>query len=123
MRTTRQQLGERGERIAGQWLEARGWTILERRFRSGHRDIDLVIGRVEAQGRVVAFVEVKTRASADFGGALSAVGWQKQREMARAARAWLSSGRRTGDVYRFDVVGVLYDSRGFEVTHIENAFQ
>ena len=72
---------------------------------------------------MIVFVEVKTRASGGFGGALSAVGWRKQREMARAARAWLSSSRRTGDLYRFDVVGILYGSRGFEVTHIENAFQ
>ncbi len=43
MLATRQVLGERGERIAERWLISRGWSIVDRRFRSGHRDIDLVV--------------------------------------------------------------------------------
>ncbi len=98
MTTARQVLGERGERIAERWLEARGWKILERRFRSGHKDIDLIVEHNGAEGRLVAFVEVKTRVSAGFGGPLAAVHWRKQREMARAARDWL--GRSEGGVWR-----------------------
>ena len=64
MSAARQVLGERGERIAEEWLVARGWRVVERRFRSGHRDIDLVVERTGDQGRVIAFVEVKTRVSA-----------------------------------------------------------
>ncbi len=122
MRTARQILGERGEQIAEQWLEARGWRILERRFRSGHRDIDLIVERVEEQGRVVAFVEVKTRVSSGFGGPLAAVHWRKQREMARAARDWLGKARESYAEYRFDVVGVVHGLGAAEVVHIENAF-
>ena len=126
MQTARQVLGERGERIAEQWLEARGWRILDRRFRSGHRDIDLVIEHHAADGRVIAFVEVKTRVSAGFGGPLGAVHWRKQREMARAARDWLSRSRGANGDYgacRFDVVGVIYGPGPPEIVHIENAFQ
>ena len=122
MQTARQILGERGERIAEQWLEARGWRILDRRFRSGHRDIDLVMERTAADGPVVAFVEVKTRVSAGFGGPLGAVHWRKQREMTRAAREWLSNSRQPYAAYRFDVVGVVYGPGVPEVVHIENAF-
>ena len=68
MQQERQEFGKRGERIAERWLVSRGWTVVDRRFRSGHRDIDLVIERSaqdeRSVGRVVAFVEVKTRASA-----------------------------------------------------------
>ncbi len=123
MQTARQVLGERGERIAEQWLEARGWHVLDRRFRSGHRDIDLVIERITTDGWLVAFVEVKTRVSAGFGGPLAAVHWRKQREMARAARDWLSRSRSAHAAYRFDVVGVIYGPSAPEVVHIENAFQ
>ena len=123
MQTARQVLGERGERIAEQWLEARGWRVLDRRFRSGHRDIDLIIERTGAEGRVVAFVEVKTRVSAGFGGPLGAVHWRKQREMTRAARDWLSRSRDASSAYRFDVVGVIYGPGVPEVVHIENAFR
>ena len=72
---------------------------------------------------MVAFVEVKTRASAGFGGPLAAVHWRKQREMARAARDWLSKSRDVYGSYRFDVVGVIYGPGVPEVVHIENAFQ
>ena len=57
MSAARQALGELGERIAERWLRRRGWRVMQRRFRTGHRDIDLV---VEREG-MVAFVEVKAR--------------------------------------------------------------
>jgi putative endonuclease len=123
MSAASQALGERGERIAERWLVARGWRVLERRFRSGHRDIDLVMERAGDEGRLIAFVEVKTRISSGFGGPLGAVHWRKQREMARAARDWMTRQKGAGEVFRFDVVGVVYGSGAPEVTHVENAFQ
>ncbi|MEO8192509.1 MAG: YraN family protein [Gemmatimonadales bacterium] len=123
MTAARQILGERGERIAEQWLVERGWRVLERRFRSGHRDIDLVIARSGAEGRLVAFVEVKTRVSTAFGGPLEAVHWRKQREMTHAARDWMARKRAPGDSFRFDVVGVVYGSGSPQVIHVENAFR
>lgn len=63
MSAARQVLGELGERIAERWLRERGWRVVQRRFRSGHRDIDLV---VEREG-TVAFVEVKARRGDRFG--------------------------------------------------------
>jgi putative endonuclease len=124
MLAARQILGERGEQIAERFLVARGWRVLERRFRSGHRDIDLIAERSDQGGaaRVVAFIEVKARVSPDFGGPLGAVHWRKQRELTKAARDWMSRFRRSGDVYRFDVVGVVFGPREPEVVHVENAF-
>ena len=113
----------RGERIAEEWLVKNGWQVIERRFKSGHRDIDLVMERQDDEGRLVAFVEVKARVSAGYGGPLGAVHWRKQREMARAARDWMSRERSAGDNFRFDVVGVLFGRGSPQVIHIENAFQ
>lgn len=113
-----QELGIIGERVAERWLRRRGWRVLQRRFRSGHRDIDLV---AEREG-VVSFVEVKTRSGASFGGPVAAVNWKKQRELARSAHTWVDRFGRRGEVYRFDVVGVLIDGRGVRVRHVENAF-
>ena len=70
----------------------------------------------------MAFVEVKTRVRDSFGGPLGAVHWRKQREMAHAARDWMSRHREAGDSFRFDVVGVVYGQGTPEVVHIENAF-
>ena len=123
MLTARQKLGEEGERIAERWLQSRGWTVLSRRFRSGHRDIDLVITRPSAEGWVVAFVEVKTRTSDRYGGPLGAVNWRKQRDLVKTARDWLRlSGHGAGE-FRFDVVGVTMRPAATDVVHIENAFQ
>ena len=125
MSATRQLLGERGERIAEQYLERKGGHILARRFRSGHRDIDLVAEWSKPDGveRMIAFVEVKTRVSPAYGGPLGAVHWRKQRELVRAARDWMARFHHLGDAYRFDVVGVVFGAMtGPEVIHIENAF-
>jgi hypothetical protein len=42
--------------------------------------------------------------------------------MAKAARDWMGRFHRSGDVYRFDVVGVVFGGPEPEVIHIENAF-
>ena len=123
MSAAKQELGRRGERIAEEWLVRKGWRVVERRFRSGHRDIDLVVERVGAEGRLIAFVEVKTRVSSGYGGPLGAVHWRKRREMARAARDWMSRPDSPRGNFRFDVVGIVYGEGPAQVIHIENAFQ
>jgi Predicted endonuclease distantly related to archaeal Holliday junction resolvase len=118
-------MGEKGERVAARWLAVHGWQIAERRFRSGHRDIDLVATRSTSNGgggREVAFVEVKTRASNSFGGPVSAVGWRKQRELSRSAKVWISRFQRPGDTFQFDVIGVILGPENVRVQHIANAF-
>ena len=127
MSAATQALGELGERVAARWLVRRGWRVLAHRFRSGHRDLDLVVRR----GRTVAFVEVKTRRAADggtraaeaFGGPVGAVTWRKQRELARSAWVWMDRHGGPRTVYRFDVVGVLVTPRGVRIRHIADAFR
>lgn len=118
MTAASQVLGEAGERIAEAWLAERGWRILDRRFRSGHRDLDLVAER----SGVVAFVEVKTRRGKDFGHPVEAVNWRKQRELARSASVWIARFGAGEHLFRFDVVGVLMGEGGARVRHVENAF-
>ncbi len=123
MSAARQALGERGERLAEEWLRRAGWRIVGRRFRSGHRDIDIVAERDAADGRTIAFVEVKTRVADTFGGPLAAVHWRKQREVSRAARDWMGRFRRPGVNYRFDVIAVTCGTgERPEIIHLENAF-
>ena len=122
MTVVRQKMGIKGERVAEKWLSVHGWEIAERRFRNGRRDIDLVATRAEPVGRTVAFVEVKTRTSADFGGPVSAVNWRKQRELSRSAKVWMSRFEKPGDTFRFDVIGVILGQEKVRVQHVENAF-
>ena|SRR2546423_2921741 len=124
MSVAEQEFGLKGERVAERWLTVHGWQIAERRFKNGHRDIDLVATREERDGtgRTVAFVEVKTRADWSFGGPTAAVSWRKQRELGRSAKVWMSRFQRPGDTFRFDVIGVILGPQNVRVQHIENAF-
>jgi len=114
----RQRFGLSGEAVAERWLQRHGWRLLQRRFRSGHRDIDLI---AERDG-TVAFVEVKARRNGEFGGPLEAVNWRKRRELARSASVWIDRHGRSGESYRFDVIGVIMDGGRVRVRHVENAF-
>ncbi|MFL5565336.1 MAG: YraN family protein [Gemmatimonadaceae bacterium] len=123
MTNGRQTMGLRGEQVAAKWLGVHGWQIAERRFRNGHRDIDLIATREDdGASRTVAFVEVKTRSSNNFGGPVAQVGWRKQRELSRSAKVWMSRFQRAGDNFRFDVIGVIIGPENVKVQHVENAF-
>jgi len=118
MSAARQQLGRIGEAIAARWLRRRGWRVVAERFRSGRRDLDLI---VERDG-TVAFVEVKTRNRTAFGDPVEAVSWRKQRELIRSAMVWADRFGPPGAAYRFDIVGVVVVGRDAKIRHVENAF-
>jgi putative endonuclease len=92
--------------------------VVNRRFRNGHRDIDLVV----SLDGVVAFVEVKARRGAEFGGPVGAVNWRKQRELARSAKVWVDRHGKPFEEYRFDVVAVLVSGSHVRVSHVPDAF-
>lgn len=116
----RQVRGLAGERAAFAFLTSCGWSVEAHRFRLGRHDLDLVVRR----GSVVAFVEVKTRRSMVFGLAAEAVGWRKQRVLAKVAELWRLRHGRPGDIYRFDLVSVTDGGNGrLEVEHLEDAWR
>ena len=116
----RQLRGLEGERAALAFLTSCGWQIEAHRFRLGRHDIDLVARR----GSLVAFVEVKTRRSSEFGTAAEAVGWEKRRSIHRVAALWMVRYGRPGDVYRFDLIAV-HERRGREsvIEHVPDAWR
>ncbi|HLV25464.1 MAG TPA: YraN family protein [Gemmatimonadales bacterium] len=117
-RSASQELGELGERIAERWLRRAGWSILARRWRSGHRDVDLIA----QSGSTVAFVEVKARSGLGFGDPATAVHWRKRRELTRSALSWIDRHGADGQSYRFDVFAVLVNGPNVRIRHLENAF-
>jgi putative endonuclease len=110
--------GLTGERVAERWLLRHGWRVLERRYRSGRRDIDLI---AERDG-LVAFVEVKARSGTSFGDPVEAVNWKKRNDLVRSASTWIDRHGRSGEHYRFDVIGVLVTGGHVRIRHVENAF-
>jgi putative endonuclease len=113
-------LGDRGEAMAARFLEQRGWTVVNRNFRMGRKEIDLVARR----GEVVAFVEVKTRAGLGYGHPLEAITWKKRREIQQVATAWVDRFGRPEDSYRFDAVAILVRAGAApEIEHVEDAWR
>jgi putative endonuclease len=114
-------LGDRGEDLAARFLQRAGWIILERNFRMGRKEIDIVVRR----GEVVAFVEVKTRAGLGYGHPLEAITWKKRREIQQVAAAWIERKGRPDETYRFDAVAVQVRGGGGEplIEHVEDAWR
>lgn len=93
--------GRRAERLAAWWLRLKGWHILAMRARTPVGEVDLVARR----GRVLAFIEVKARATeAD---AALALDDYRLRRVARAAEALLPRYMRDGDTVRLDAMFIV----------------
>jgi len=113
-------LGERGEEAAARHLEALGFRILDRRFRTRAGEIDLV---AEESGTLV-FVEVKTRASDRFGSPAEAVDARKRSRLLRAARVYLTRVSDPDRACRFDVMEVVPGpGNAFRCLLIRDAFE
>ena len=119
MQNPTQSLGRRGEELAAAYLEDRGWTILARNYRAGPKEIDLVASR----GGVVAFVEVKTRATSTGGTPLEPIRSHKRRAVESAARRWILENRCPGFAYRFDAIAVRVRGSRHEIEHIPDAWR
>ena len=116
-----QAVGARGEELATGHLQANGYRILERNFRSRGGEVDIVAR--DRDGTIV-FVEVKTRSNLAFGLPQLAVNSRKQRQIAKGALTWLSRNRSHQQAARFDVIAVLlHDDGCCELEHIVNAFE
>jgi putative endonuclease len=96
-----EQGGRRAETIAAWWLRLKGWAILARRVRTPVGEVDLVARR----GRILAFVEVKARASA--GEAALALDDYRLRRVAAAAEALAPRYARPGDDLRVDAIFIV----------------
>lgn len=109
--------GKKGEELAVKCLADKGFRILERNWRSGHREIDII---AESEGKLV-IVEVKTRKFIGGERIEEHITRRKQQFLVRSANAYLDYRNLDMEV-RFDVVLVTGESPPYRVEHIENAF-
>jgi putative endonuclease len=120
MTDDRKELGIRGEDEAARLLKNEGYKILERNYRCRFGEIDIVA----KEGDTIAFVEVKTRGSEEFGSPKEALDARKRRHITRASMDYLNRQRRSGEAHiRFDVVTVEKKGDRFATELIKNAFE
>lgn len=118
--TVSHQFGQTSERLAEQFLVAKGYRIVERNLRTSLGELDLVA----EDGDILVFVEVKGRTTEAFGGARLAVGRRKQHKLIQLASQYLAQRHLSDRACRFDVVLVQGDPtpKG-QIEHLENAFE
>lgn len=111
------ELGKLGEELAINHLISKGYRILDRNWRSGHKEIDIIA----MDGNTLVAVEVKTRKSNTFGDPDIAVGVMKQRMLIWAADAYVRYKNLNLDV-RFDIISIVFTDTENKIEHIEDAF-
>lgn len=119
-----QWLGRYGEDVATAWLRAHGCKVLARNYRNHHRgrhtgEVDVVA----REGRVLLFIEVKTRQDDTRVRPYLAVDKAKQRLIERGANDWLKRLGTRAIPWRFDVIEVyVRDGAAPRVVRIRDAF-
>lgn len=111
--------GAAGEEAAEGFLRLSGYRIVARNVRTKVGELDIVA----LDGETLCFIEIKARASAEYGRAIEAVGPQKQRRLAKAALLFLAKNR-SQRACRFDVLGLDRGRDGaWSFTLVKNAFE
>jgi putative endonuclease len=109
------EIGRQGENLAAEFLKKKGWEIVNRNYRHGKAEIDLIVRRDDW----TIFVEVKTRSSSAYGEPEDFVDEFKARKIYDAAEEFIFSTDWHGHV-RFDVISIMLGNPT-EIEHFEDA--
>lgn len=110
-------LGKQGEDKAVTLLVSKGHQLLERNYRFGRDEVDIIT----KQGKNIVFVEVKTRSGVSFGHPEEFVDKKKRKAMKKVADEYMFRNKLE-EAIRFDIVAILTEKNKMELLHIEDAF-
>lgn len=110
----RRAYGNEGEQAACEYLQGKGWKILDRNVRRGRGEIDII----SRKRKTLAFIEVKRRSNLNFGRPAEAVNPEKQRRIVQTAALYVQENGLENTCLRFDIIEILPG----EIRHIEGAF-
>ena len=111
------ELGKKGEEIAARYLAGKGYQIVERNWRFGKDEIDIIA----EYDNFLVIVEVKTRSTNYFGNPEEAVDEQKQRFLIRATNEYVNQKEIDLEI-RFDIFSIVIEAKKQTINHIEDAF-
>lgn len=116
----RKQLGNDSETIAQQYLEQRGYMLIQANFRCKTGEVDLIMQKEN----LLVFVEVRSKSSSRYGEPLETVDYTKQKKIKKASAYFLYIHPQLAHCYcRYDVVSVLWKNGCADITWIADAFQ
>lgn len=110
-------LGFKGEDLAAEHLKKSGYRILNRNWRAGKLEIDIIAENKD----FVVFIEVKTRSEDFLIDPKTAVNKEKQRSMVYAADTYIKRNNIDKES-RFDVITVIRKGDSHQIDHMEDAF-
>ena len=115
----RRALGAEGEKIALQFLEKEGMKLLAKNYRCRLGELDLVF----QEGSQIVFVEVRTKASLEYGTGFDSITYQKRTKLKSIAQQFLAYHNLSEADIRFDVVAIFkYASGLHKLEHLRGAF-
>lgn len=109
--------GNYGEKLAVDYLQQHGFTILERNFKKFYGEIDIIA----QQNKLIIFVEVKMRKKAYFE-LSSLIVPSKQFKIIKTAESYIASKRLYEHILRFDVALIEGINKQTTISYISNAF-
>ncbi|MBU8892709.1 MAG: YraN family protein [Bacteroidales bacterium] len=111
-------LGEKGEKIAIQYLKDRSYKIRHTNWRYRKTEIDIIAEK----NNLLVVVEVKTRTNDYFENPKDAVTIKKQKFIVSTTQAYIEEFNVDYEV-RFDVIGISFENGQEKIEHIQDAFQ
>ncbi len=114
-KTARQLLGRYGEDRACDYLQALGYSILERNWRCRIGEIDII---ARDRDRLV-FIEVKTRSAQGFGHPFESITETKAARLRRLVAAWCEHRQVSGIKVRLDAIAVLVRAGRVNIEHLK----
>ena len=115
----RKAIGLLGEELALAHLVAHGLRLVTRNYRCKLGEIDLVM----LDGETLVLVEVRCRATNEYGGAAASITWQKQRKLVKTAEHLLMKNPELRRYpARFDVIAIMTDDATPKIEWLKSAF-
>ncbi|GAB7255869.1 YraN family protein [Polaribacter sp. OB-PA-B3] len=111
------ELGEKGEKIAIDFLLKKGYVILEKNYRYLKAEVD-IIAKIE---NTLAVIEVKTRSTDYFGNPEEFVNPKKIKLLLSAIDYYVTENDLDVDV-RFDIIAIIEQNTAIKIKHLEDAF-
>ena len=113
--------GDEGEDMAAELLIEKGYEIVERNYRFGKGEIDIIAKSPDK--KYLVFVEVKLRKNLEFGEPEYAITKNKMGQLRRIASAYIYENVSEDIDFRMDVVAILKrQHQKPKIEHYENAF-